>query len=74
MEFTIKRYTDGEEILDLRMEELSLPDAVDELLFFQVISNKFSEEKLFKYLRAIKIGTTVKQGKSYQKITITRDI
>ena len=74
MEFTIKRYTEGEEILDLRMEELSLPDAVDELLFFQVISNKFSEEKLFKYLRAIKIGTTVKQGKSYQKITITRDI
>ena len=74
MEFTIKRYTEGEEILELRMEELSLPDAVDELLFFQVISNKFSEEKLFKYLRAIKIGTTVKQGKSYQKITITRDI
>ena len=74
MEFTIKRFTDGEEILDLRMEELSLSDAVDELLYFQVISNKFSEEKLFKYLRSIKVGTTVKQGKSYQKITITRDI
>ena len=74
MEFTIKRYTEGEEILELRMEELSLPDTVEELLYFQVISNKFSEEKLFKYLRAINIGTTVKQGKSYQKITITRDI
>lgn len=72
MEFTITRFTEGEEVESLRMEDLTLVDAVDELLFYQVISNKFTENKLFTYLRGIKVGATVKQGKSYQQIRITR--
>ena len=72
MEFTITRFTDGEEVESLRMEDLTLVDAVDELLFYQVISNKFTENKLFTYLRGIKVGATVKQGKSYQQIRITK--
>jgi hypothetical protein len=72
MEFTITRFTDGEEVESLRMEDLTLVDTVDELLFYQVISNKFTENKLFTYLRGIKVGSTVKQGKSYQQIRITK--
>tara|TARA_R110000796_G_scaffold47145_1_gene113566 strand:- start:937 stop:1161 length:225 start_codon:yes stop_codon:yes gene_type:complete len=72
MEFTITRFTEGEEVESLRMEDLTLVDAVDELLFYQVISNKFTENKLFTYLRGIKVGATVKQGKSYQQIRITK--
>ena len=72
MEFKITRFTEGEEVESLRMEDLTLVDAVDELLFYQVISNKFTENKLFTYLRGIKVGATVKQGKSYQQIRITK--
>tara|TARA_R110002124_G_C8615734_1_gene485836 strand:+ start:259 stop:483 length:225 start_codon:yes stop_codon:yes gene_type:complete len=72
MEFTITRFTEGEEVESLRMEDLTLVDTVDELLFYQVISNKFTENKLFTYLRGIKVGATVKQGKSYQQIRITK--
>tara|TARA_R110002167_G_scaffold138302_1_gene325482 strand:+ start:123 stop:347 length:225 start_codon:yes stop_codon:yes gene_type:complete len=72
MEFKITRFTDGEEVESLRIEDLTLADAVDELLFYQVISNKFTENKLFTYLRGIKVGATVKQGKSYQQIRITK--
>ena len=72
MEFTITRFTEGEEVESLRMEDLTLVDAVDELLFYQVISNKFTVNKLFTYLRGIKVGATVKQGQSYQQIRITK--